>query len=106
VVHEAARLHILVGGAAAAFPLTARAQQPIRLIGVALGFAESIRPLSLMSQPSGLRSQSWGGRRVAISGSNFAGGPNVTLADVRRAAPEAAIGYFQLINLTRYNALS
>jgi hypothetical protein len=26
-----------------------------------------------------------------------------TLADVRQAAPEVAIGYFQLVILTRYN---
>ena len=33
----------------------------------------AIRPRSLRSQHSGVRSRSWGGRKAAISGSNFAG---------------------------------
>ena len=71
----------LLGGVAATWPVAAGAQQRdrMRLIGVLMGYAGTIRLCSLTSRPSGLRSQSWGGRKVAISGSNFAGAPLIRI---------------------------
>jgi hypothetical protein len=65
----------LFGGATVGWPLAALAQQPnkMRLIAVLMAFSETIRLRSLRSRRSEVRSRSWGGRKAAISGSNFAG---------------------------------
>src|SRR5690348_8675898 len=43
----------------------------------------TIQRRSLGSQHSGLRSRSWGGRKAAISGSNFAGAPLIRIGSER-----------------------
>jgi putative ABC transport system substrate-binding protein len=67
----------LLGGAAAAWPLAAGAQQGDRMrrIGVLMVYAESDPAAQSMIAAFRGRSQSWGGRKTAISGPNFAGAP-------------------------------
>ena len=48
----------------------------MRLIGVLMGYAESDPDCAVLARGvPGVRSRSWGGRKAAISGSNFAGAP-------------------------------
>ena len=75
--HEAARIHLAVlGGAAAAWPLAARAQQPERMrrIGVLMGLAEDDPEMKarLAGFRQGLERLGWSeGRNVRID-SRFA----------------------------------
>jgi hypothetical protein len=72
----------LLGGATAAWPLAARAQQPDRLrrIGVLMGIAESdpARPAFLSAFTRALQDLGW--RDVSISGSTIAGAPATAIA--------------------------
>ena len=65
----------LMGGAAVAWPNIAHAQRPERMrrVGVLLDSPRVIRPCNRGSQYSAARSQGWGGRKAAISGSSFDG---------------------------------
>jgi hypothetical protein len=75
----------LVGRAAAVWPLAAHAQQTgaVRLIGVLMGYADSDAAVQSWLAAFRGRSRSWGGRKVAISGSNFAGAPVMRIGSGR-----------------------
>ncbi len=65
----------LVGGAAAVWPIATRAQLTgsVRRVGVLIGFTETDPAVQSWLAASGPRSRNWGGRKAAISKSNFAG---------------------------------
>jgi putative ABC transport system substrate-binding protein len=69
----------LLGGAAAALPLAARAQQGERMrrVGVLVGFAESDPESPARSPHSGTASSGWGGKRAIVFASNIAGEPAI-----------------------------
>ena len=73
-----------IGGGVVAWPLAARAQQPdrMRLIGVLMGYGESDPAAQSEFAAFRGRLRSWGGRKAAISGSNFDGVPVMRIGPV------------------------